>query len=109
MEETGTLEISEGQLMFFLPHLLTGNAGAYYLAVANGYRSGRLGGITHWREAAQDLLRTYAMEQTINEALDDCKDVSQAENENKMACAARLNNLENRCGNVYEEDEKINL
>lgn len=49
------------------------------------------------------------MEQAITETPDDLEDVCQAETENDTAFAARLHNAAYRCGNVHEEDRKINL
>lgn len=63
----------------------------------------------HWPEAVQHLRCTYATEQTITQTLDDFEDVRQTETENGTAFVAILNNAACLCGNVYEEDEKINV
>lgn len=109
MEGAERLEISEGQLMVFLPYLQTSSVGYEYQATENGSRSGKVGGIVHWRKALQHPLRTYAAEQAITEALDDFEDVFQTENESETSFVARFNNKVYRYGNVHAEDDKIDL
>lgn len=66
--------------MILLSHLLTGNSCDQYPAAANGSRSGNVGGIFHWPETIQHLLRTYATEQATTEALDELNDIHRNEN-----------------------------
>lgn len=61
--------MSEGKLMVLLPHLLSGSAGDQYRADANGSSSGNAGAIIEWLEAVQNLLRTYATETAIGDAI----------------------------------------
>lgn len=56
-QDAETLKISDGQLMVFLPHLLTGIDGDKCLATDNGSRSGNVGGIVNWPEAVHNLMR----------------------------------------------------
>lgn len=107
VEEADTLDISEGQLMVLLPHLLTGSVTDQYRAAANESRSSTIGGIVHWLQDVQHLLRTYVTKREITEALDEFNNVHQTDNENWTAYAARLNNAAYRCGNIHVEDCKI--
>lgn len=71
MEEEGTLETSQGQLLVIIPHLQTGNEGDQYRAIANGYALETSVEIFHWPEVVENLLPTYETEQSITEALED--------------------------------------
>lgn len=65
--------------------------------------------IIHWYEAVQKLFRTYFTKYSITETLEDFDGICYNKNENETAYAARLNNAAYRCGNVHDEDKKINL
>lgn len=107
VEEAVTLEISEGQAMVLLPHLLTGSVADPYWAAANGSNSDNVSGIFHWPEVVSHLLRTYGAEQAITEALEEFNKVHQTENDNRTAYAARLNKAAYLCWNVHDEDDTI--
>lgn len=109
LKESGTLEISEGQLMVLLSHLLAVSYDYQYRAELNCSRSGNFGGIFHWSETIHHLLRTYATEQAITEALEEFHNIHQNDNENETTCAARIGNAAYHCGNFHDEGDKIYL
>ena len=106
VEEADTNGMSEGQLIVCLPHLLTKTAAHQYRAASNSSRSS---GVRYWPEAVQYLLRTYATETAIREALDQLDRIRQSPTEDEHAFAARVNEAIYRCGNVHEEVEKISF
>lgn len=71
VKEADTLYISEGQTLLLLTHLLRNYDAKQCRASTNGSRTGTSGGIVHWSDAVQYLLRTYAAETAISEAIDD--------------------------------------
>jgi len=84
VEEADTNGMSEGQLMVCLPHMLTKTAAQQYRAASNSSRSS---GLKYWPEAVQYLLRTYATETAIHEAVDDLDNIRQGPTEDETAFA----------------------
>lgn len=106
VEEADTLAMNEGQLVTCLPHLLTKTAAQQYRSIASRSRSGTL---TKWPEAVQYLLRTYATDRAIQEAVEALENIRQASNEDENAYASRVGTAAYRCGNVHTESEKITI
>ena len=106
VEEADTLAMSEGQLIVCLPHLLTKNAAQNYRYSSNNSGSGNT---LRWPEAVQYLLRTYATEQAIREAVEQFENLRQASNEDEHAFASRVGVAAYRCGNVHTDIEKITV
>ena len=104
VEEADTNSMTEGQLMVCLPHMLTKSAAKQYRAACNSSRSA---GLKYWPEAVQYLLRTYATETAIREAVRDLENIRQSPTEDETAFATRINEAVYRCGNVYDDIEKI--
>ncbi len=106
VEEADTLCITEAQAFIILPKLMVDPAQKQFRSVKSGARSG---GVTCWPEAVQHLLRTYATPATIRRAVYDLRDIRQQPRENENEYSARLNRAAHRCGNVYDEVEKMTI
>ena len=106
VEEADTLGMNEAQLVTCLPHLLTKTAAQQYRSIAS--RSGA-GGLTKWPEAVQYLLRTYATDREIQEAVEELESLRQSSNEDEDAFASRVGLAAYRCGGVHSESEKITI
>lgn len=109
VEETDTLDISEGHMMVLLGDLLIKGAGEQYCTNTNVSSTGTSGGIIHYLDAVQYMLRTYVNDTEICEAFDDFLEVRPSPTENETIYSARLNRVSYRCGNVQEEEDKITL
>ena len=104
VEQADTLRMTEMQAFVALPHYLSGTAENQFRAIRNGARSG---GVTCWSEAVQYFLRTYATPSAIREAVNHLRDIRQLPKETELEYSARLNNAAYRCGNVYDETDKM--
>ena len=104
VEEADTLTMSEAQAFMALPQFLTGTARMQYRAARSGSRSG---GLACWPEAVQYLLRTYATQGAIRDAIHHLRSLRQDDKESERTFATRVNEAVYRCGNVHEEDEKM--
>lgn len=87
VEEADTVDISEGQMIVLARHLLIKYDGEQYHARTNASLAGASGGIFHWAKAVRHLLRTYATEIAIREAIDDFREVRQSPTEKGTAYA----------------------
>ena len=104
-EEADTLEMTEAQAYVVLPYLLKGSAKEQFNAV-KGTLAGD-GGVTNWPEAVQYLLRTYATNSAIREAILALRDTKPRDGETETAFDARLNKAFHRCGNVHSREDRI--
>lgn len=82
-DEADTLDTSDGKIILLLPRIPKGSAGNHYHASTNGSRSGSTGRIVHLSEDVQYVLRIYATEAVIDEAIDELLYVCQGENEDE--------------------------
>ena len=105
-EEADLNRMSEAQAFISLPRYLTGNAEYQYRATRYGSRSG---GVTCWPEAIQYFLTTYATPTAIREAVNQTRSLKQHPNEDKTQYSCRLNQAVYRCGNVFEESDKMSF
>ena len=67
------------------------------------------GGVSSWPEAVQYLLKNYAQNQHISNAITDLRDTRQYADEDEREFSTRLNSAVNRCGNVHSQFEVITL
>ena len=104
VEEADTLRMTEGQAFVALPHFLANPAETQFLSSRNASTSG---GVTSWPEAVQYLLETYATSSAIREATNKLQEIRQLAHENESDYATRLNDYAYRCGNVYDEAQKM--
>jgi hypothetical protein len=104
VEECDTLGMSEAQAYMALPHFLSDTARTQYRAMHTGSRSS---GVTCWPEAIQYLLRTYATPSAIRNATAELRNICQSNDEDELTYGARINHAAYRCGNVYDEDERM--
>ena len=106
-EEADILEMKESQAFIALPHFLAKTALEHYRAARDA--SPREGGVTAWPEAVQYLLRNYATNDAISEALLVLRDIRQSPAEDETAYSTRLMAAELRCGNVHSTEEKMTM
>ena len=104
VEEADTLNVSEAHAFIILPKVLKGRAERWLRSVRNGSRSG---GVTCWPEAVNSLLRTYATSSAIRNAVNNLRNIRQQPREEEMEYSGRLNDAAHRCGNVYDEIDKM--
>lgn len=81
IEETDTNEMSEGQLMVCMPHLLTRTATRQYRSACN---SSYASGLRYWMEAGQNLPRTFATETAIRKAVEQFENIRQSRQKMKQ-------------------------
>ena len=96
--------MSEAQAFIALPKYLSGIAEQQFRATRYGARSG---GVSSWPEAVQYFLSTYATPSVIREAVNEVRNIRQHPNEDELQYSCRLNNAVYRCGNVFEEHDKM--
>ena len=106
VEEADTLRVSEAHAFLILPKVITGRADRQLRSVRNGSRSG---GVTCWPEAVNYLLRTYATAAAIRNACNDFRNIRQQVREEEVDYSGRLNDAAHRCGNVFDEIEKMSV
>lgn len=106
VEEADTLKMTEAQAYLALPHYLSGQASRTYRSSRNGAHSG---GVSCWPEAVQYLLRTYATASAIREAVSTVRNTRQKHGENEAEYSTRINHAVYRCGNVFDESEKMSM
>ena len=104
VEEADTLAMSEAQAYLCLPYFLTHTASSAFRAAKAGSQTG---GVKVWPEAVQFLLRTYATNGAIRQALAAFRSVRQAPNESEMEYSAKLTNAAYRCGSIHSDVEKM--
>jgi len=106
VEEADTLHVSEAHAFLILPKVLSGRADRQLRSVRNGSRSG---GVTCWPEAVNYLLRTYATAAATRNACNDFRNIRQQAREEEVDFSGRLNDAAHRCGNVFDEIEKMSV
>ena len=104
VEECDTLGMSEAQAFMALPHLLSDNARTQFRAMQSGSRTS---GVTCWPEGVQYILRTYATPAAIRNATNELPSIRQSADEDELPFGGRMNHAVYRCGNIYEEDQKM--
>ncbi len=105
-EEADLVGMTEAQLFAALPRFLTGSASTQFHASRSASRSG---GVRSWPEAVHYFLGTYATPLAIRQAVQKVSDLKQGANESELEYSARLCEAIHRCGNVYDEPQKMTL
>ena len=104
VEEADIIGMTEAQALVAIPNYLVDSAETQFRASIHGARSG---GITSYPEAIQYLLRTYATPSALREAVNAVRDVKQQAGETENAYNIRLNNACDRCGNAFDQADKM--
>ena len=108
MEEADTLEMSESQAYLATPYFMV-NPALNEFETARAASKG--GSISSWPEVVNYLLTTYAtpsaIRQSIRQAVAEFRAVKQGTNELEDVYAQRVNKATYRCGNAFDEHEKI--
>ena len=107
IEEADMLEMSEAQAYIAVTYFLKGEVLRQFRAAT--YANSRDGGITCWPEAVQYLLRSYATNAAISQALLDLRDTRQKSGETETEYSTRIMDAEYRCGNVHTTDERMTM
>ena len=107
VEECDVLEMKESQALLALPYFLKEDALRQYRAARDS--SPKEGGVSAWPEAVQYLLRNYATNNAISEAILEFRDTQQRPDEDETAYSTRLLSAELRCGNVHSSEEKMTM
>ena len=98
-------KLSEGAACLICPNFLGGDAKEVY---ENNFElPEEEGGFNSWPEAVQFLLKSYAKDRHIEEALASLDDIKQMSEEKETAYAKRLRTQARRCGGVFTEPEMI--
>lgn len=103
-EEADTIGMTESQAYIALPHYLSGDAATHFRASRHG---GRSGGIYNWPSAVNHFLATYATPSAIRDAIHIYRNLRQRPNESEIAFSSRVNQASYRCGNVFDEDDRM--
>lgn len=103
--EADILEMSEAQAFLALPYFLRGFAAEQFRSTIGASR--RDGGVVCWPEAVQYLLRSYATNEAIQDALRALKNVQQTAGETELDYSNRLNRAERRCGNPHRLRDRV--
>lgn len=106
VEEADTLGVSEAHAFLILPKLLIGRAERHLRSIRNGARSG---GVKCWPEVVNHFLRTYATPAAIRNAVNDLRNIRQKPREDEIAYSERINDATHRCGNAFDEVDKMTL
>ena len=91
--------LSEGAALLICPSFLDGDAKESY--ENNFDLPPDQGGFTTWPQAVQFLLRTFAKDAYIEEALVSLDELRQDPDEKEVAYAKRLRKQARRCGSVF--------
>ena len=98
-------KLSEGAACLICPNFLASDAKEAY---ENNFELPEdEGGFNNWPEALQFLLKSYAKDRHIEEALASLEDIKQMPDEKESAYAKRLRTQARRCGGVFSEPEMI--
>ena len=108
VQEFDTQEMNEGQAICLLPEFLSGIALRQYTSVSQTAGSHH-GKISVWPEAVQWLLRSFATDEAIRQAVLALREVQQRPSEDEMDFYIRLTDASNRCGNVYSMDDQLTM
>ncbi len=103
-EEADTIGMTESQAFLALPHYLGGAAAEQFRASKHG---GHSGGVTNWPAAVNYLLATYATPSAIRDATQAYRNLKQKAEESELAFSARVSQAAYRCGNVFDETDKM--
>ena len=95
----------ESQAYLVLPYFLKGLAHEQYTSMEGA--SSRAGGIRKWPEAIHYLLRSYATNERIQNALYELRGIAQKDGELEDDYSTRLNRAEGRCGNPHSMRDRI--
>ena len=108
VQEFDTQEMNEGQAIRLLPEFLSGIALRQYTSVSQtaGAHHGK---VSVWPEAVQWLLRSFATDEAIRQAVLALREVQQRPSEDEMEFYIRLKDASNRCGNVYSMEEQMTM
>ena len=108
VQEFDTQEMNEGQAIRLLPEFLSGIALRQYTSVSQTAGSHH-GKVSVWPEAVQWLLRSFATDESIRQAVLALRDVQQRPSEDEMEFYIRLTDAGNRCGNVHSMEEQMTM
>jgi len=103
-EEADLNNLTEAQAFALLPRYLGGTAELQFQSVRSGSRGS---GVRCWPEAVQYLLTTYATPSAIRQATQAVMDIKQNHGEDEEAYSARLCEALHRCGNAYDDSQKM--
>lgn len=96
-------DMSEGSLYLALPYMLRGEAQDAFEAAQDDGNSRR--NVKNWVTGCDWLLRTYATNANIADAMLDLSRTKQSAEEDETKYSTRLRNAVKRCGNVHTEYE----
>ena len=108
VQEFDTQEMNEGQAIRLLPAFLGGIALRQYTSVSQTAGSHH-GKTSVWPEAVRWLLRSFANEEAIRQAVLALREVQQLPSEDEMEFCVRLTDASNRCGNLYTMEEQMTM
>lgn len=100
-------DMTESSLFLALPYMLRGEAQDAFEAAQDDGHSRR--SVQDWTTACDWLLRTYATNANIADALMDLSRTRQSAEEDETKYSTRLRNAVKRCGNVHSEYEVATL
>lgn len=106
VEEADSIDINEGQLMVYIPHMLNKTATRKYRSNSSENRANVL---EYWSEAMQYFLRAYSTDSAIREAPEHLENIRRNTNETENSYESRIGDADYRCGNVHTDDEKISI
>ena len=107
VSEADILTMKESQALLALPYFLKKSALEHFRAARDAEPED--GGIASWPEAVQFLLRSYATNAVISEALLDLRDIRQKPGEPETDYSSRLMRAVYRCGNIHSADERMTM
>ena len=106
VQEFDTQEMNEGQAIRLLPEFLSGIALRQYTSVSQTAGSHH-GKVSVWPKAVQWLLRSFATDEAIRQAVLALREVQQRPSEDEMEFYIRLTDASNRCENVFSMEEQM--
>ena len=108
VQEFDTQEMNDGQAIRLLPEFLSGIALRQYTSVSQTAGSHHEN-ISVWPEAVQWLLRRFATDEAIRQAVPALREVRQRPSEDEIEFYICLTDTSNRCGNVYSMEEQMTM
>ena len=108
VKEANIQQISEAQAFLDLPAFLGGLAKMEYDAGVEQLAPEE-GGVSSWPEAVNYLLRSYAQNNHISDAINDLRATQQKPNETEREFATRVHKAVSRCGNVHSPEEIVTM
>lgn len=106
VEKADKFGVSESHTFLIMPKLLNSRAERNLPSICNRAKNGA---VTCCQEAVNHFLRTYATLGAIGNAANNLRNIRHLPREGETTYGRHINQAAHRCGNVYDETDKMTL